>query len=241
MHLRCGRRYTEVMAARVRQLTVFLVIGAVINVVLAMGFIWFDWVEQDQGPGYSYNNTRFDRMDSLGLTRLSWAGLDGEGLFFEPGSLPSWSGLRQVRPPYLTGEQFRAQPVKIVYREFGAGWPLRALVFEYGLHLSGPHKGQDFILSGIELPARKLPHTVSLEDQHRAIPLRITPTGFALNTLLFSSVAAAVWHGSLAARRYRRRSRGRCEGCGYPRVGLAPDLRCPECGAHASEVRKTVH
>jgi|SRR6185295_7822958 len=32
-------------------------------------------------------------------------------------------------------------------------------------------------------------------------------------------------------RRVRRTPRGGCKRCGYPRVGLAADVTCPECGA----------
>lgn len=52
--------------------------------------------------------------------------------------------------------------------------------------------------------------------------------------LYLALLLAAVPTGLLwrADRRASRRELARhCTGCGYPRTGLAPDTKCPECGA----------
>lgn len=64
----------------------------------------------------------------------------------------------------------------------------------------------------------------------RLIPLRPLASGFAVNTLLYAVVCAAIFLGPGAARRRYRRKHRRCVSCGYPLAGT--DHRaCPECGA----------
>lgn len=47
--------------------------------------------------------------------------------------------------------------------------------------------------------------------------------------LLAATPAFFLWRGDV--RTARRRRAGRCLSCGYDRRGLAPDAKCPECGA----------
>lgn len=51
--------------------------------------------------------------------------------------------------------------------------------------------------------------------------------------LVSCGLAIPCWWPEIVA--FRRRRAGHCHSCGYDRRGLAPDARCPECGAVASK------
>jgi hypothetical protein len=61
-------------------------------------------------------------------------------------------------------------------------------------------------------------------------PIRPIFPGFALNTLLYTALAATLWYTPGFIRRARRRRRNACQSCGYPRAGLPRSASCPECG-----------
>lgn len=61
----------------------------------------------------------------------------------------------------------------------------------------------------------------------RVIPLRPAPVGFAVNTIVFGSVAAAIVAIRRRFVRTGRRQRGECPACGHPLAGAS---RCVECG-----------
>jgi len=62
------------------------------------------------------------------------------------------------------------------------------------------------------------------------VPLPIQPRwrGFAVNTIAYSALTWGVLFAPGVVRRWRRRGRGACVGCGYELAGL---VRCPECGS----------
>jgi len=61
----------------------------------------------------------------------------------------------------------------------------------------------------------------------RTVPLHPVWPGFAVNTLAYGAVAWGVLFAPGVVKRWRRRRRGACVGCGYELAGL---VRCPECG-----------
>lgn len=54
--------------------------------------------------------------------------------------------------------------------------------------------------------------------------------GFIPNTLIYSAATWTLWSIVPLTRRWRRRKRGLCVGCGYDLRGLADGAVCPECG-----------
>jgi hypothetical protein len=241
MHLRCGRRYTEVMAARVRQLTVFLVIGAVINVALAMGFIWFEKLAGSAERWFVFDQVVYAEYEGAGLTLLTWHPCESSETDEEPRPGPRWSRLHSLERPLPNAETYGLDPERIEHWEFAAGWPMRSMSFEIDFFHPEPGFWDYTTRNGIDLPWRTKTNWAWQPWQPRAFPLRIIPAGFLINTMVYSVVAAGLWvtlvrarRGETTIRRALRRRHARCEGCGYPRVGLAPDSRCPECGTRAS-------
>lgn len=109
------------------------------------------------------------------------------------------------------------------------GWPMRSLrtsrTNEVGAALSIrmlPPPGDHSLAEGIRLPP-----SLARSPFVAHLPLMPVWPGFAINTLLYAAVAAALLAGPGKLRRALRRRRGQCTRCGYDLAGLA---QCPECG-----------
>jgi hypothetical protein len=62
-----------------------------------------------------------------------------------------------------------------------------------------------------------------------ALPVRPIWPRLLMNTALFASALAILWHAPLGLRSIRRRRRGLCPRCAYD-LRAAPTPTCPECG-----------
>lgn len=103
-----------------------------------------------------------------------------------------------------------------------AGWPL--------LMLEGSNYYEFHATGGKRATAEM--HTVMLLQWHGnkrlwRFPLRPLPLEVVGNLVFWTLLCGGVAWGVPAWRRWSRRRRGRCEGCGYPSTGVEP---CPECG-----------
>jgi hypothetical protein len=184
--------------------------------------------------------------------------LDAQASAGPPLEIPGWSRAAR-RPIGDDGDD-------VSLEEHAFGWPARAMVAEKGGREIEAGRRYELVLSGIVVSkpsslmefARVLvapPFTATgysdrrlmsqaeiLRVQSRLdimLPLRVIPSGFALNSMLF---AAAWWIAFLATRwawrnesegiqrrlARRRARRGGCAACGHSLAGLSC---CPECGA----------
>jgi hypothetical protein len=186
--------------------------------------------------------------------------LDAQATAGPPVQIPGWS--RAARRPIGDDRD------DVFLEEHAFGWPARAMVAEKGNRAIEAGRGYEYelVLNGVVVSrpssltefARVLvapPFTATGYSDRRLmsqaeilrgesqldimLPLRVIPSGFALNSTLF---AAAWWIAFLATRwawrnesegiqrrlARRRARRGGCRACGHPLAGLA---RCPECGA----------
>lgn len=109
---------------------------------------------------------------------------------------------------------------------FNVGWPLRST--QTGVHhVTDPPQRTT-------TPAISLTGGMTLWTNNGhgpldrfALPLFPLWPGVALNTLVFATTLALLWHTPGAVRSFRRRRGGRCMKCGYDTTGLET---CPECG-----------
>ena len=119
------------------------------------------------------------------------------------------------------------------------GWPVLALWCEWPV-AAGPNSSTlgsfgdiQPVRGGIALPDAKSAWGYPA-DSLRALPYRPIWIGLAADTLLFALLYVSAFHLTRSlARTIRARSRaGRnlCPKCAYPRVGLAAESPCPECG-----------
>ena len=109
---------------------------------------------------------------------------------------------------------------------FRAGWPCRTLEAEY--------QGKQFYELPLDSPWRyslTLPEPLTIirhkEARYRPLPYRPLWPGFAVNTLLYAAILWLLIPGPFALRRFIRRRRGLCPGCGYP---MGDSNVCTECG-----------
>ena len=129
---------------------------------------------------------------------------------------PSWAGLRM--PPTTDYWHLPEFAIRTVH---AFGWPLLSM-------------WQDYVYTGDGYRSR-LGHGLQLDIPPpdpddafpRAIPLRPIWLGFAVNTLFYAAVLWLLIPGPFALRRFIRRRRGLCPGCGYPAGGSEV---CSECG-----------
>lgn len=118
------------------------------------------------------------------------------------------------------------------------GWPMRSLEIQW------PH-AQPMLVSIwlFERPTEAglrtglpVPTSITRSSERTHIPLMPVWPGFVINSLVYAALAGSAVFGPGVVRRSARRRSGRCVMCGYEVVGLA---RCPECGEHAGENRRS--
>ncbi len=215
------------MKRRLTKLVVFLLLGAVVNVAVAWGFVLGvplanrpgDILSTDIAPGE--REVRFVQRMS-GRTRINWITQESE-----PDGLPTG---------FWRTDDARAGSCDL------AGWPRRGLscsnhsewiILWNGAGTSRTHPDQRnrMIDGGFKLsPEYQTWLSTRLRlSIWRALPFRPIWPGFAINTIFYAAILGMLWLSPFVVRRVIRRNRGRCIKCGY-------DLRgdfsagCPECG-----------
>ena len=131
---------------------------------------------------------------------------------------------------------FAAENREVEVTEYAVGWPFLAMRCEERSYFSTEDltglKSMQAIVQAISDAtyvegAWRLP--VPRPDQrHRVfLPIQVIASGFTANTALFSLTWLCLLVLPGSARQMHRRSRGRCESCGYP---VGESAVCTECG-----------
>ena len=193
-----ARRKVRSIAVRV---VVFLLLGAVVNVAVALAIAAFSSPRQAVEMPLS-------ETDSLLIAAL---------LQRFDGSIqddPSWLLRRGPGVEWITGVNVR-NPSADWFSLFAmrSGWPVYSLSGETWL-LNSSDDPQDHSL--LSIPSRDM-----------VLPLRPLWPGFAINTLVYAAVPWLLFAAPGRVRRWRRIRRGLCIKCAYP-VGTSEV--CTECG-----------
>jgi hypothetical protein len=213
----------------------FLLFGAAVNV----GVAWACLARADLSAP-SKREVKLDKRWPIAVPER-WPqatyGLRASGFGWQRDVLTS--GLqerREVRGTVLMGSTVASFSLIIVrtgwplaslqWEEWSESWARRAFNIETGrVQVMHDHGDARWRL-GLEYPLATLPAL----GRWKRIPIMPLWPAFAVNTMLYAAMAAALWYAPGALQRVRRRRRACCLKCGYPRAGLADDAVCPECG-----------
>ena len=229
---------------------VFLLAGAVVNVMVAWGCavtINVHGVESEGARVFDEMMFGVDRWSRPGAVLVTCYRVRREARVYRKRGkadelLYDWTGFKVPTPEFKSGDRPSEKRAAN-----GQGWPMLALWCETAFFKNGEVRG------GIETglppfntglssepapsvsPAR-FPLATRLVTEPRVLPLRPIWPGFAINTLFYAVVLWLLIPGPFALRRLIRIRRGLCPACAYPRG--ESDV-CSECGkafeAHASQ------
>ena len=217
------------MKRRLTKLVVFLLLGAIVNLAVAWGFVL--GVPLANRPGdFQFTRNLPGKEEQRytqgmpGRTRINWITYEIEEVegYFDASVVWAYS---------VRTDDARSGSYEL------AGWPLRGLACfntsswmilrpggwgitnAYGR--SKAHFGNGEIDGGLRLEAEII--------IWRALPYRPIWPGFAINTIFYAIILWLLTLGPFTARRMIRRKRGLCIKCGYD---LRSDFEqgCPECG-----------
>jgi hypothetical protein len=228
------------MRRRLIQLSLFLLLGAIINVAVA----WTAAIlESSDGSldcmieGGLFHPEERSRYADAGIcvqrtawrSRLSIVFADYEGGWRDVPSLdaevPTWAdallterAIAQLRERHVGRERFVE----------AAGWPCLGMSGSFAVEWTGSIASCTVIEHdcAVVLPPR-LKRWATYAGMSRLLPLRPIWPGFAINTLFYAGILWLLFAAPFALRRRRRIKRGLCPACGYP-VGDSPV--CTECG-----------
>ena len=241
------------MKGRLRKPVLFILLGAIINVVVAWGCALGLRVLSWDGPFWRSSRTGdrapdwvVQELDRLGATRYVWMHVpfdfgDAPGALFsfdepEPVDLdgiPRWIRLDYANPP---PPKYRGW--SSIFIDDARGWPVLAMA---SFTAMGVDPVKDTLLfrssDGFSVPdsSRSKPLFVDVEDEwfnRPLVPLRPIWPGFAINTVFYAAILWLLTFSVFTTRRMIRRKRGRCIKCGYDLRGSSGGGGvCPECGA----------
>ena len=213
------------------KLVVFLLLGAVVNVVVAWGCaLWSSNAEGSDGTPVSSAESLWPQY----LTEAGWppvhhaARREGHGF-----GLTIIEVRSEVRGG---GEDVSSYDFT---REFGVleinrcGWPMRAL--QWQVHGTGGPRALALVREAEKRAGLRkgleCPKVIPLRDErwrHR-IPVIPVTIGLIANTLFYALVFWLMWSAPFATRRLIRRRCDKCVCCGYD-LRHADHEVCPECG-----------
>jgi hypothetical protein len=213
---------------RTKLVVVSILLGVVINVVVAWGLAAFISVRPPARQAPPPQPLRWPRHVPEGWPEPSSVSIGkwwccttiqatGHTLLDDPEAL-------NVQPP--------AEQLSCHLDVCQWGWPMRAMEIQW------PHSQKMLVSIWLfrrptEASLRSgLPVSTTLtrSSERTHLPLMPVWPGFAVNTLLYGAFAGLVLFAPGATRRMLRHRRGACIACGYDLAGLG---QCPECGKHA--------
>ncbi len=202
------------MKRRILIITIFLLLGVVINVAVAWGCAL--WLPMDNIVSLFENQAR-QRIPPDVTVRSD--------LFF-------FNGMEIKQPGrfflMLAGTEVDSRGIESavpLYVRCESGWPVVSLTGTYRMTVNGPETSSLLFV----------PDSLFDRVANYYLPLGPIWSGFAINSMLYGSVPWLLICGPFELRRYRRRKRGLCVYCAYL-IGTS-DV-CTECGRAVVRQRK---
>jgi hypothetical protein len=257
-------RFSSAVRRHVAKLTLFLILGAIVNVAVAWGcsiLVLPTFSRADVAPAeliwpHHVIPTQFQGQHSM--AHLQGAGIDYRYVFVLHESLVRERPMHAMnlskvlhslivtnsRADNRRGAidactqllEIRTAIAGPPNLRVDAGWPLRSMR-GWGPATSEIHTEsfQRTIRNPLP-PAFSIPlqPTIRGSSHVRLLPLEPIGLGFAINTVFYGLVLWLLFAAPFALRRWRRLKRGLCPKCAYP-VGTS-DV-CTECGAGVHAVR----
>src|SRR5262245_59506918 len=222
-----------------RKVLLFLLLGAILNVAVALSLAFVrppHWASQPHQLSRSSARMRSptdqeaSELEAVGI-RLQKSKNYGFRYIFvaRPSERLGWTETPIFRsevnrpethvPPRTVNEYFQVATIA------DSGWPLRSFhEFQICFVRAAPHA----------TPSAKVIEVVEPSNDSRLIPLHPVWPGFAFNTLFYAAFLWLLFAIPFAVRRRRQAKRGLCPDCGYP-IGTSP--MCTECGKQLKAIR----
>ena len=204
------------MKRRLLIAAMFLLAGAVVNVAVAWGCAAYS--PEQPARGARSPRTELSRSDvrwwqshaPQGMTAHLPTGAEPQRLGFGKLQTRMWQSPRSDPQFVPGGAAIRVR----------SGWPM--LGMEYARWMANVTQiGSEVAQGRLQLP-RVLP---GMKDT--AVPLRLVPLAFVVNTIFYAAVLCLLAFGLFPLRRFIRVRRGRCPKCAYP---MGESAVCTECG-----------
>jgi hypothetical protein len=212
----CALRYSSRMRRRALQIIVLLLLGAIVNVAVAIGVscfapelvrsqttsptdverqAWRENAHEEIRDFHLFSSTTYTIGTAYRKRELSAAKVDQNGF-----------------PLMDRNEEMEAWRWSI-----HAGFPCTSLHGEFWAWRQGRNSMSGWLPKG----------RIFLLNSYTFLPLNIRWPGFAINTIFYAAILWVLFAVPLALRRRRRLKRGQCPACAYP---IGTSEVCTECG-----------
>jgi hypothetical protein len=247
------------MRRRVLLVALLLLVGALVNFIVANGLGWFVPVSSEtylfvslapnctamvfERRGFGKRELSWEAMDDRRAKswEVGWAERNAPGRpparRIAPSELPNWCAawnpdwrrLEQETWAAAINSNFSFSPPL----DIAIGWPLVSwsCFTEPRLQPRKPKQDPGPVVHGGAIVETWGYHGVpGIENRVRALAWRPIWPGFVLNTIFYALLTWSLIRAPRTLRRWRRRRAGLCLACGYDLKGLAEGAPCPECG-----------
>ncbi len=226
------------MKRRLSKLVVFLILGVIVNVAVAWGFVGFARLESVQGSFMKPEAIDWFHRHAPAAPGFPWE-VDYTIQWANPVVRKWWITAASSWDDPSRQDSRYAAPTRLYAHAYPteAGWPFFSLDgsvwWTYPISRDGVY-GRSVLRAKASVPI-----PFGDENPSRQLPCRPIWAGFAINTIFYAAILWLLTLGPFTARRMIRRKRGRCIKCGYDLRGTSGvncggGGVCSECGAQSA-------